>query len=295
MGINSTTYGAPDSLPGDGYLVLVTDPSVVAGNLLIGNATEGKDVIIFTGSDIDAYTNEKIRITYDGSVLIGQPTSEKYKLEVNGDINIPAGSQYLRNGLPLDSTYTTYAYVDGSISALNASVNSANFAKNASLALYVPYTGATQNVSLGNHDIASIDGIQFNFDPSRGFSRGRMFFDKNYETIAVNLDNDVTLQLGQENYVYVKNNNAYTISNGKIVYLTGSFNGYPTVDLALADNVNTSKALGMSTMNIPSGEMGLITNLGIVHDINTSAWNEGDLLYLSDISAGELENTPGLI
>ena len=147
LGINSTTYGAPDSLPGDGYLILNTDASVVAGNLLILNSTYGKDIILATGEGINAYVNERLRITFDGSILIGQPASKQYKLEINGDVNVPAGSTYRVNGIPFGiGTFASFSYVDGSLSALNSSVNAAFVTTNASFGRYA--TNASVGIAL---------------------------------------------------------------------------------------------------------------------------------------------------
>ena len=124
MGMNNSQYGAPDSLPLDGYLLMSTDPSLgLSGNLLIGNATPKKNIIFFTGSNINAYTNEKLRITGDGSIFIGKPVSNSHLLEVNGDINIPTGAKYLRNGVSLDATYASLLYTDGSLNKRDNRLN----------------------------------------------------------------------------------------------------------------------------------------------------------------------------
>jgi hypothetical protein len=89
-------------------------------NILIGTLYK-KDVVLFTGDEEgsgDVSANEKLKITKDGSVFIGKPISKNNLVEINGNINIPSGSYYLRNGVTLDDTYTTYEYVDGSISVL---------------------------------------------------------------------------------------------------------------------------------------------------------------------------------
>jgi hypothetical protein len=295
MGINNANYNAGDSKSLDGYLILKSDPSSADGaNLLIGNATSAKDVILFTGDSIDAYANEKLRITGDGSILIGKPASKKYLLEVNGDINIPTGSHYLRNGQSLDDAYTTYQYTDGSLSVRDSSIiflfndklSKTQF--DSSLSKYVPYSGATQDLSLGSKSIRSVESIVFNSNPNVNRQEGQMFYDVSNKTLALHTANDVTLQIGQENLIIARNYTGNTIKNGKAVYMSDSSFGLPCINLAKADNILTASVIGITTQDILSGDTGMVTTSGIVHDMNTGNYLPGTILYLSDVSAGEL-------
>jgi len=105
LGINSPNYNG--TFVGNAYDSYLYS---LSANLLIGNVSTGQDVIFFTNGE-NAYTNERLRITTDGSILIGQPASENNLLEVGGDINLPAGSNYKINEIPLYSN----TYIDGSL------------------------------------------------------------------------------------------------------------------------------------------------------------------------------------
>lgn len=107
MGINSETYNL-------NYIGTAYDAYLysIAANLIIANASLGQDIIMSTNSD-DVYANERLRITSDGSILIGKPTSINNLLEVNGDINLPTGANYKINEIPLYSN----TYIDGSLNA----------------------------------------------------------------------------------------------------------------------------------------------------------------------------------
>ena len=189
-----------------------------------------------------------------------------------------------------NNTYTR-TYIDGSLS-LKADQTGID----ASLQLYVPYTGAMADVSLGTHGI-SIDNVQFDTTPNvSGHSEGRVYFDTNYRTLSLNLGTESNLQIGQENLVFVKNNTGSVIPNGKAVYISGVDGGYPTVALAKADNIATSKVAGLSTENINPGNLGYITNLGVVHDVSTNQWATNTRLFLSSTSEGEMtSDEPDLI
>ena len=130
LGINSPNYNL--NIIGtqrDAYLYSLS------ANLLIGNASIGQDIVLFT-NDVDAYANERMRITSDGSILVGKPTSKNNLLEINGNVNIPLGSNYKVNNVPL---YTN-AYIDGS---LNAKVNIKDIVNSSALQLLRTTTFAT--------------------------------------------------------------------------------------------------------------------------------------------------------
>jgi hypothetical protein len=119
----------------------------------------------------------------------------------------------------------------------------------------------------------------------------RMFPDTVNKTLGIKLGNDVTMQLGQEEWIYAYNNSGSAMTNGQAVYLSGAYNGYPTIRLAQADSFETATTIGVLTQDIPNGKRGMVTSRGIVHDINTSALISGQFMYLSGAIAGAITAT----
>lgn len=103
---------------------------------------------------------------------------------------------------------------------------------------------------------------------------------------------NVTLQIGQEQVIRVKNGTGATLANGSVVYPTGSDGSNKTVALAQANAEATSTAtFGVLTEDITNGNKGFVTTFGLVHDINTSALTEGAAVWLSPTVAGGLTST----
>ena len=109
-----------------------------------------------------------------------------------------------------------------------------------------------------------------------------MYWDPVYRTVnLIDGDGDTTLQIGQEERILVHNNTGATLTDGQVVYVTGSTGNLPSVSLADASSEATSAAtLGVVTETIANGADGFITVSGIVNGLNTLAFNEGDLLWL---------------
>jgi len=103
---------------------------------------------------------------------------------------------------------------------------------------------------------------------------------------------DVTLQLGEEQYMRVANITGSTIENGKPVYVLGISGGLPAIELAQADTFEKSRVIGVTTMDIPTGETGLVTTIGSVSGLDTNGLTPGNTLFLSDTVAGGITETP---
>lgn len=100
---------------------------------------------------------------------------------------------------------------------------------------------------------------------------------------------NVTLQLGQENVLRVKNDEATTLNDGEVVYITGASGANLLVKRALASSdVTSASTIGVVTEPIASNGQGFITTFGQVRGFDTSAFNEGDVLYLSPTIAGAI-------
>lgn len=111
---------------------------------------------------------------------------------------------------------------------------------------------------------------------------GAVYYDTQEKALVV--VGDVTrLQIGQEQYIRVINKSGAPMLNGQVVYISGASGARPRA--YLADNssaITADKTIGILTMDIPVDGVGFATTSGIVNDLDTSGYTEGDLLYLGD-------------
>jgi hypothetical protein len=122
---------------------------------------------------------------------------------------------------------------------------------------------------------------------------GDIYWDNDDSTISLQQTTQVKQQVGQELYVKVKNDTAGLIVNGSVVYVDGSDSGRPTIKLARANELDVAtvdEVIGMVTENITAGQEGFVTTSGLVRDLVTSGFTEGDVVYLSTTGYGEITN-----
>ena len=83
---------------------------------------------------------------------------------------------------------------------------------------------------------------------------GRVWYDSDSHALVVyNDESEVTQQLGQEEYLRVRNNSGSIILNGSGVRITGSHgNAAPTVEYAIASGEDLSRVVGLATHDIVS-------------------------------------------
>ena len=147
---------------------------------------------------------------------------------------------------------------------------------------------------VANNTLNNIDHISFSTNTSYEVSQGEFAWNADEETMDLGL-NGAVLQLGQEIHYHVRNNSGVDIDNGDAVMATGTLgaSGRLTIAKAVANGSVASKYfLGIATEDIPNDTDGKVTHFGKVRGINTSPWNEGDLLYVDPANPGELITTP---
>lgn len=89
----------------------------------------------------------------------------------------------------------------------------------------------------------------------------------------------------------VRNTTGATLTKGTVVYVSGATGQISTVTKALASGDATSaQTLGVISANIANNTNGYVTIIGLVSDIDTSAYTDGAQLYLSPTVAGALTN-----
>ena len=92
--------------------------------------------------------------------------------------------------------------------------------------------------------------------------------------------------------VQVRNTTGATLTKGTVVYISGATGQIPTVSKALATSDATSaQSLGMMTADLANNSNGYVTIIGLINDIDTSAFTDGAQLYLSSTTAGAVTAT----
>jgi len=117
---------------------------------------------------------------------------------------------------------------------------------------------------------------------------GQMAWNQDERTVDLGV-NGVTLQLGQEQLINVRNNTASVIANKTVVMATGTLGASGRITVAPYDGGAARFVLGIATEDIAVGSDGFVTTFGKVREVNTSMWADGTVLYAS--TGGALTST----
>jgi hypothetical protein len=176
----------------------------------------------------------------------------------------------------------------------------------ASYALTSSYVNPlTQDVTItgsltvtGSSSSVNLQELQFDIQySSSGHNTGRMYWDDTNKTATIDMQgSDVRLQVGQESHIYAKNTSGVTIPNGAAVKISGATGTNLNIELALStvksfkSVTEANEILGIATEEITNNKFGYITTFGSVGGLDTSAFTEGDILYLSNTTSGSYSN-----
>lgn len=123
-----------------------------------------------------------------------------------------------------------------------------------------------------------VRGIYFTND-----SDGYLRWNPTRHTLDLNVDvvSSTTVSLGQEVLAYVKNRDSVTLTRGMVVRVDGASGTELVVRRASNDSEGgSSTSFGVVVQQTNSNANGFVTFVGTVDNINTSAFNEGDALWL---------------
>lgn len=148
----------------------------------------------------------------------------------------------------------------------------------------------------GALDVANLtsDYVQLDTGATTTSAVGRITWDAGEGTAVVGLvGGNVTLPVGRSNTVLVYNASGATIPKGSVVAVNGAQGQRPSVVLADADSEPLSAAtLGVAAEAIAAGAEGIVSTFGIVSNLNTSAFTEGNPVYLSQTAGGLTATRP---
>jgi hypothetical protein len=90
----------------------------------------------------------------------------------------------------------------------------------------------------------------------------------------------------------VRNSTGATLTKGTAVYISGATGQIPTVSKALAtSDTYSAQTLGLLNADLANNSNGYVTIIGLIAEIDTSAYTDGQQLYLSGTTAGTLTGT----
>lgn len=94
-----------------------------------------------------------------------------------------------------------------------------------------------------------------------------------------------------DSFVQVRNTTGSTLTKGQVVYINGATGNVPTVALAQSStSFVTSRTIGVVAETITNNGFGRVQTAGKMNNIDTSAFANGDIIYLGT-SVGSFQNT----
>ena len=266
---------------------------------ITGNLADQIDLQSALDSKVDKI-NEKGLSTNDFTDILETKLNgiaDGAEVNVNADWNAISGDAQILNKpfIPAEVTNTSDLINDGE-DGINPFITLNDVSG------FVPYTGASQDVNLGEFGV-QLGNIEFDLTPTNApIGVGSLVWNDQDGTLDLKLKGGtVTLQIGQETVARIVNKTVTNITlseaNYQAVRVTGAQGQRPKVDLALANNdANSASTLGLVTETILNNQEGFITTSGQVRQINTTGslqgetWADGDILYLSGTVAGAITN-----
>jgi len=118
------------------------------------------------------------------------------------------------------------------------------------------------------------------FDTALGVANntaGHVHWDSTTNGLSMEVSATGALQIGYEEWMIGRNTTGSTIPDGSPVRITGGQGDNALV----AKDRGLGEIVGVATQDIANNSNGRVTTFGILHDLNTSAFNDGDALYSS--------------
>jgi hypothetical protein len=127
-----------------------------------------------------------------------------------------------------------------------------------------------------------------------GEPAGALYWDPDGAVAAVRGIDGISLDLNEKEIWFVKNQTGAPIGAGVAVYAAGTLGSSGQVLIAkmIADGtINAKFFLGITQATIDNGGDGYVVRNGKIRGLNTSVWNDGDVLYVDENTAGALSDT----
>ena len=245
-----------------------------------------------------------LAVPMDGSV-----TPDKIAPDANGDFHFDGNTLYIdyfNNRIGVNTSTPQYTLdvvgdihasgnitADGNITLGDADTDSITL--NADITSHIiPDADATYDLGSATKHWNTVYTHEISFDSTTVSTptEGQLVWNANDGTLDLGMVNsNVVLQIGQETLIYGRNISGATLTNGTVVKVVGASGDKITVNVADKSTETTSATtIGVVTEDINNNSSGYITTQGLVRDLDTSAFGEGDAIYLG--ATGTFTNIP---
>ena len=179
------------------------------------------------------------------------------------------------------------------ITSINAAITSINAVVSVNAAAITSTNAVVSTKANRNGDfLTNVQYIDFNTTTSYAPAPGRLTWDIPSGTLDLGLTGTVNLLVGQRTVAQIYNNTGATLLKDKAVRVTGAQGQRLTGALAQADSDADSLTIfGVMLETVSVNRSGYVATDGLVRNFNTGSFSDGDILYLSPVSAGELTIT----
>jgi len=198
------------------------------------------------------------------------------------------------------TSYNGSAAVTAAIANTGVTANSytyGNFTVNAQGQL----TAASSNSTTGTGSIvlanaptvsgewSSFDSVSFNTSATPTSAVGKVYWDGG-TTLNIGMTTNVTQKVGEDQFYYIKASSA--ITKGEVIMFTGSIGASGVITAAPATGVTDGAyIMGVAAESIANNGFGLIQSFGILRNVNTSGYADGDILWYNPAVTGGLTKT----
>ena len=155
----------------------------------------------------------------------------------------------------------------------------------------IKVTGITVIDDNRNADVQNLTATSVQLTGGTG-DQGTITWNVDEETLTL-VQDGVSLPVGQALEIHARNNTGSTITAGTVVMATGTIGGSGRITIApfVADgNTDVKYMLGVTAEDISNDADGKVLSFGKIKNIDTSAYSEGDVLYVSTTTAGQFTN-----
>ena len=273
--------------------------------------------LYYTNARVDAHISGGYGITYTGGVIETTNADVRALISATGNINYDAANGIISESLTTtditegDNLYYTDARANSAIAtklldssrkdAFNLRVQDLSVssdAANGTVSYFFPNSQpgsagqmllSSDATNLGFSDFTdeantAIGAYQGNINTTGNITAAYFSGDG---SLLTNVTSDVETETVQRAAYFTED-----IDKGEVVCITGGTGDNPNVALALASNSSLMPAIGIALETATATNTGNIAIYGEVGGIDTSAFSNGDEVFVSSSTAGGLQNTP---